>query len=296
MTGCHSCVASQGLLCLGVSGHGSSVQTCSSRPIPRPHLALYLAQPTRHQDLQRCAMGIAIVTTHMCKQRPLQFTWASQARSDLQGSCFQAFMFTFFAGVPCGRNARAHTDTKEGKAQANHGFCRGLSLLSWQRSKAGVHTVFTNPTSQMIWFLASVGLLLVGCCCCCFCCCCAVPFCCGFAGAGWLLLLVNYCWLAAAGLVLPAVWLLLVCCCCLAAAGGMLLVTFCCCWVVGVVLLLVGCLLLLAAAAASACAAKPTHLLLAVVAQTLSLWQCCKLGLESIVLACLVKRGVPCGD
>ena len=216
----------------------------------------------------------------MCKKRPLQFTWALQARSDLQGSCLQAFMFTFFAGVPCGRNARAQTP-KKAKRKLTMGFVVVLAYF-WQRSEAGVHTVFTNPTSQMIWFLASVGLLLVGCCCC-FCCCCAVLFCCWwlaaasccwFAGAGWLLLLVSGCWLraacclAAAGLLLPA------CCCCLAAAGGMLLVTFCCCWVVGVVLLLVGCLLLLAAAAAAACATKPTHLLLAVVAQTLSLWQC----------------------
>ena len=54
MTGCHSCVALQGLLCLGVSGHGSSGQACSSRPIPRPHLALYLAQPARHQDQHIC--------------------------------------------------------------------------------------------------------------------------------------------------------------------------------------------------------------------------------------------------
>ena len=170
----------------------------------------------------------------MCKQRPLQFTWALQARSDLQGSCLQAFMFTFFAGVPCGRNARAQTP-KKAKRKLTVGFVVVLAYF-WQRSEAGVHTVFTNPTSQMIWFLASVGLLLVGCCCC-FCCCCAVLFCCWwlaaasccwFAGAGWLLLLVSYCWLAAAGLVLPAVWLLLVCCCRLAAAVWPLLVG--CCW------------------------------------------------------------------
>ena len=200
----------------------------NTSPTSRP-----LSRPTRQ------APG----PTHMCKQRPLQFTWALQARSDLQGSCLQAFMFTFFAGVPCGRNARAQTP-KKAKRKLTMGFVVVLAYF-WQRSEAGVHTVFTNPTSQMIWFLASVGLLLVGCCCC-FCCCCAVLFCCWwlaaasccwFAGAGWLLLLVSVCWLraacclAAAGLLLPA------CCCCLAAAGGMLRVTFCC-WVVGVVLLL----------------------------------------------------------
>ena len=101
----------------------------SSRRKPRPHLSLYLAQPTRHQDLQRCAMGIAIVTTSIYM--------GPQARSDLQGSCFQAFMFKFFAGVPCGsvsctaveRQERAHTD--------NRGFFVVLAYF-WQRSEADV--------------------------------------------------------------------------------------------------------------------------------------------------------------
>ena len=70
---------------------------------------------------------------------------APQARRDLQGSCFQAFMFTFFAGVPCGsvsctvveRQERAHTDTNEGKTQANHCFFVVLAYF-WQRSEADV--------------------------------------------------------------------------------------------------------------------------------------------------------------
>ena len=66
-----------------------------------------------------------------------------------------------------------------------------------------------------------------------------------------------------------------------AGAAGLLLVFCCCCLAAGYLLLLLGCWccfaagwLLLAAAAAAACATKPTHLLLAVVAQTQSLWQC----------------------
>ena len=79
---------------------------------------------------------------------------------------------------------------------------------------------------------------------------------CYFA-VGLLALVGNYCWLAV-GLVL-----------------------FFCCW------------LALLAAAAAACAAKPTHLLLAVVAQTLSLWQYCKLGLESIVFGLFDETRCP---
>ena len=97
------------------------------------------------------------------------------------------------------RKERAHTQTpKKAKRKLTMGFVVVL-VYFWQRSGAGVHTVFTNPTSQMIWFLASVGLLLVGCCC--FCCCCAVLFCCWFAGAGWQLLLVS-CWVGVVFLLL----------------------------------------------------------------------------------------------
>ena len=282
MTGCHSCVALQGLLCLGVSGHGSSGQTCSSRPIPRPHLALYLAQPARHQD------------PHICVSKGL-FNLHGPSR---QGAICRVHVFkrscSHFSQVCHAEGTRARTDTKEGKTQANHGFCRGLSILLAEIGSGCAHRFHqSHVTDDLVSSLCWFG------CCCCFCCCCAVLFCCWwlaaasccwFAGAGWLLLLVSYCWLAAAGLVLPAVWLLLVCCCRLAAAVWLvgccwlpsaavgLLVLFCC-WLAACC-----CLLLLAAAAAAACATKPTHLLLAVVAQTLSLWQCCKLGLESMVL------------
>ena len=89
---------------------------------------------------------IAIVTTHMCiLAKASSIYMAPQARRDLQGSCFQAFMFTFFAGVPCGsvsctvveRQERAHTDTNEGKTQANHCFFVVLAYF-WQRSEADV--------------------------------------------------------------------------------------------------------------------------------------------------------------
>ena len=194
------------------------------------------------------------------------------------------------AGVPCGsvsctvveRQERAHTDTKEGKTQANHGFFVVLAYF-WQRSEADVPwgqcgicscdvRLVKTVCHGMMWFLASAGwvllllllllrcavlLLVVGCC--------QLLLVCW----RWLatILLVSCCWLgaacclAAAGLLLPA------CCCCLAAAGYLLLLLGCwCCFAAG--------WLLLAAAAAAACATKPTHLLLAVVAQTLSLWQC----------------------
>ena len=83
-------------------------------------------------------MGIAIVATHMCKQRPLQFTLAPQARSDLQvhvlkRSCSHFSQVCHAEVCPAqslkDRNAHARTDTKEGKTQANHGLCRGLSIL-----------------------------------------------------------------------------------------------------------------------------------------------------------------------
>ena len=258
----------------------------------RVHLAQYLAHispsispnPPGTRTSRGVPWGLPL-SQHTCVSKGLfNLHGPLQARSDLQGSCFQAFMFTFFAGVPCGRNARAHTDTKEGKAQANHGFCRGLSLLSWQRSKAGVHTVFTNPTSQMIWFLASVGLLLVGCCCCCFCCCCAVPFCCGFAGAGWLLLLVNYCWLAGAG------WLLLLVSCC-----WFVLLLFGCCWFAAARLaaavwpLLVGCCWLPSAAVG----------LLVLFLLLLAAACCCLcLLLQSLLICCwlLLRKPYHCGS
>ena len=186
MTGCHSCVALQGLLCLGVSGHVSSGQTCSSRPIPRPHLALYLAQPARHQD------------PHICVSKGL-FNLHGPSR---QGAICRVHVFkrscSHFSQVCHAEGTRARTDTKEGKTQANHGFVVVLAYF-WQRSEAGVHTVFTNPTSQMIWFLASVGLGAAAASA-------AAALCC-FAAGGWqrpvaagLLALVGYyCWLATAG-------------------------------------------------------------------------------------------------
>ena len=55
------------------------------------------------------------------------------------------------------RKERARAQTpKKAKHKLTMGFVVVLANF-WQRSEAGVHTVFTNPTSQMIWFLASVG-------------------------------------------------------------------------------------------------------------------------------------------
>ena len=161
----------------------------------------------------------------MCKKRPLQFTWALQARSDLQGSCLQAFMFTFFAGVPCGRNARAQTP-KKAKRKLTMGIVVVLAYF-WQRSQAGVPHRFHQShntddlVSSLCWFAAGWVLLLL-----------LLLLRCAVlllvVGCGQLLLVGYYCWLAAAGFVLPAVWLLLVCCCRLAAAVWPLLVG--CCW------------------------------------------------------------------
>ena len=149
---------------------------------------------------------------------------APQARSDLQGSCFEAFMFTFFAGVPRGsvsctvveRQECAHTNTKEGKTQANHGFFAVLAYF-WQRSEADVPWgqcgicscdvgLVKTVCHGMMWFLASAGwvlLLLLRC---------AVLLL--VVCWRWLatILLVSCCWLGAA--------------CCLAAAG--LLLPACC--------------------------------------------------------------------
>ena len=185
MTGCHSCVALQGLLCLGVSGHGSSGQTCSSRPIPRPHLALYLAQPARHQD------------PHICVSKGL-FNLHGPSR---QGAICRVHVFkrscSHFSQVCHAEGTRARTDTKEGKTQANHGFCRGLSILLAEIGSGCAHRfhqshITDDLVSSLCWFAAGWVLLLL-----------LLLLRCAVlllvVGCGQLLLVGYYCWLATAG-------------------------------------------------------------------------------------------------
>ena len=164
MIGCYSCVASQGFLCLDVSGHGSSGQTCSSRLISRP-----LSRPThqalgplevRHENCHTC------VSKGPCVSKGL-FNLHGPPR---QGAIWRVYVFkrscSHFSQVYHAERTRAHTDTKEGKTQANYGFCRGFSILLAEIGSGCAHRFHQSHipddlVSSLCWFAAGWLLLLL---------------------------------------------------------------------------------------------------------------------------------------
>ena len=120
----------------------------STSPTSRP-----LSRPT-HQapgPPEVCDGDCHCHNTYMYISKGLFSLHGPPGKERFAGSCFQAFMFTSFAGVPRGsvpctvveRQERAHTDTKEGKTQANHGLCRGLSILLAEiRSRCAMGTMW----------------------------------------------------------------------------------------------------------------------------------------------------------
>ena len=64
------------------------------------------------------------------------------------------------------RKERARTDTKEGKTQANHGLCRGLSILLAEIGSGCAHRfhqshITDDLVSSLCWFAAGWVLLLL---------------------------------------------------------------------------------------------------------------------------------------
>ena len=95
------------------------------------------------------------------------------------------------------RKERARTDTKKGKTQANHGFCRGLSILLAEIGSGCAHHFHQSHNtddlvSSLCWFAAGWVLLLL-----------LLLLRCAVlllvVGCGQLLLVGYYCWLATAG-------------------------------------------------------------------------------------------------
>ena len=182
----------------------------------RVHLAQYLAHispsispnPPGTRTSRGVRWGLPL-SQHICvyKQRPLQFTWPPR-----QGAICRVHVFkrscSHFSQVchaevcPAqslkDRNAHARTDTKEGKTQANHGLCRGLSILLAEIGSGCAHRfhqshITDDLVSSLCWFAAGwvlllLLLLLLRC---------AVLLL--VVGCGQLLLVGYYCWLATAG-------------------------------------------------------------------------------------------------
>ena len=144
-----------------------------------------------------------------------------------QGAIWRVHVFkrscSHFSQVCHAEGTRAHTDTKEGKTQANHGFCRGFSILLAEIGSGCAHRfhqshITDDLVSSLCWFAAGwvllplllLLLLLLRC-------------------AVLLALVGYYCWLTV-GLVLFCCWLAACCCLLLPLPLPALQSLLICCW------------------------------------------------------------------